>query len=117
MAAFALLMIPALERAAASVGVSNMQARIGFHSGPVTAGVLRTEKGRFQMFGDTMNCASRMESTGQPGRIQVSEAAAALLRDAHGIVLEPRGLVPIKGKGDMQTYWLLAAPRTPEGTQ
>ena len=109
-AAFALLMVPAMKRAAASLGVAGMQMRIGIHSGPITAGVLRTEKGRFQMFGDSMNTASRMESTGQPGRVQVSEATAALLRDVPGLVLEPRGMVPIKGKGDMQTFWLVAAP-------
>ena len=109
-AAFALLMVPAMKRAAASVGVTGMQMRIGIHSGPITAGVLRTEKGRFQMFGDSMNTASRMESSGQPGRVQVSEVTAALLRDVPGLVLEPRGAVAIKGKGDMQTFWLVAAP-------
>ena len=109
-AAFALLMVPAMKRAAVGVGVTGMQMRIGIHSGPITAGVLRTEKGRFQMFGDSMNTASRMESSGQPGRVQVSEATAALLRDVPGLVLEPRGMVPIKGKGDMQTFWLVAAP-------
>ena len=109
-AAFALLMVPAMKRAAASVGVTGMRMRIGIHSGPITAGVLRTEKGRFQMFGDSMNTASRMESSGQPGRVQVSDATASLLRDVPGLMLEPRGTVPIKGKGDMQTFWLVAAP-------
>lgn len=47
--------------------------------GPVTAGVLRGDKGRFQLFGDTVNTASRMESTGVPGRIQVSQSTADLL--------------------------------------
>jgi class 3 adenylate cyclase len=55
-------MVPAMKRAAASVGVTGMHMRIGIHSGPITAGVLRTEKGRFQMFGDTMNTASRVRA-------------------------------------------------------
>jgi class 3 adenylate cyclase len=53
--------------------------RIGIHSGPVTAGVLRGERARFQLFGDTMNTAARVESSSQPGRIQLSKATAELL--------------------------------------
>ncbi len=84
----------------------HLQLRVGFHCGPVTAGVLRVDKGRFQMFGDTVNFASRMESTGACGRVQVSEAAAALLADTPGVRLEPRGLVDVKGKGPVPTFWL-----------
>lgn len=53
--------------------------RIGLHSGPVTAGVLRGERARFQLFGDTMNTAARMEQTGMKNRIQVSQATAECL--------------------------------------
>ena len=56
-----------------------LQMRVGLHSGPVTAGVLRGDKGRFQLFGDTVNTASRMESNGVKGRIHVSESTAKLL--------------------------------------
>jgi class 3 adenylate cyclase len=74
------------------------------HSGPVTAGVLRGEKSRFQLFGDTMNTASRMESTGDAGKIQVSEVTARLLKaDGKGYWLTKRqGTIVIKGKGEMQ---------------
>ena len=58
---------------------SQLSIRAGIHSGPLIAGVIRAEKFRFQLFGDTMNVASRMESTGSPGRIQMSRAAASLL--------------------------------------
>lgn len=60
----------------------DLTIRIGLHSGPVTAGVLRGERARFQLFGDTMNIAARMESTGLPGRIHLSEEAAQCLNSS-----------------------------------
>ena len=73
-------------------------------SGPVTAGVLRGDRARFQLFGDTMNLASRMESTGQPGRIQVSSDTADLLKAAgKDRWVTPRNtMVFVKGKGELQ---------------
>lgn len=78
-------------------------------SGQVTAGVLRGERSRFQLFGDTLNVASRMESTGEHSRIQLSETTAQLLRKGgHGNWIIPRSdRIFVKGKGEMQTYWLL----------
>jgi class 3 adenylate cyclase len=74
--------------------------RFGMHSGPVTGGVLRGEKSRFQLFGDTVNTAARMESTGKPQRIQVSQETADLLyADGKGSWLTPRDtLVHAKGR-------------------
>ena len=75
------------------------------------AGVLRGEKGRFQLFGDTINTASRMESNGRPGMIQVSGETAELLRRAgkrHWLT-EREDKVVAKGKGEMQTYWVATA--------
>jgi class 3 adenylate cyclase len=54
----------------------DLTLRIGLHSGPVTAGVLRGERARFQLFGDTMNTAARMEQTGTKGKIQISQSTA-----------------------------------------
>ena len=87
----------------------DLAVRIGLHSGPVTAGVLRGERARFQLFGDTMNTAARMESTGERGRIQVSEETADLLIAAgkkHWL-LQRSDIVYAKGKGALKTYWLV----------
>jgi class 3 adenylate cyclase len=89
-------------------GTSELTLRIGLHSGPVTAGILLGEKSRFQLFGDTVNTASRMESTGEKNRIQVSDVTADLIKQTgKGHWLLPReNLVEAKGKGYLQTYWL-----------
>jgi class 3 adenylate cyclase len=85
-------------------GTSELSLRIGLHSGAVTAGVLRGEKSRFQLFGDTVNTASRMESTGVANKIQVSQETADLIhRAGRQYWLTPRnGTVTAKGKGEMQ---------------
>jgi hypothetical protein len=93
----------------------DLSMRFGLHSGPVTAGVLRGEKSRFQLFGDTVNTAARMESYGIVGKIQISQATADLLIEArkdHWLVAR-KEQVEAKGKGLMQTYW--AEPGGPAG--
>jgi len=87
---------------------TNLQMRVGMHSGAVTAGVLRGAKARFQLFGDTVNTAARMESNGQKGKIQVSQATADLLVAAakDKWLTAREDLVEAKGKGQMQTYWV-----------
>jgi hypothetical protein len=82
--------------------------RFGLHSGPCTAGVLRGERARFQLFGDTVNTAARMESTGLRNKIHISQETADLLQEAgkgHW-VQERTDVVVAKGKGALQTYWL-----------
>ncbi len=89
-------------------GTSDLALRVGLHSGPVTAGVLRGEKSRFQLFGDTVNTASRMESTGARGKIQVSQETGDLLMAAgksHWLKSRDEAVVA-KGKGELKTYWL-----------
>lgn len=87
---------------------ANLCFRVGLHSGSVTAGVLRGDKGRFQLFGDTMNTASRMESTGVKNKIQVSEDTADLIvQGGYQKWLTPReDMVHAKGKGTVRTFFV-----------
>jgi hypothetical protein len=82
--------------------------RIGLHSGPVTAGVLRGEKARFQLFGDSVNTAARVESSGKNNRIHASSTTADLLIQAgKGHWVKPRAdKIVAKGKGEMTTFWI-----------
>jgi class 3 adenylate cyclase len=89
-------------------GTADLAMRMGIHSGPVTAGVLRGEKSRFQLFGDTMNTAARMESAGTRKKVHMSKETADLLIAAgKGSWLEERGeSIVAKGKGQLVTFWL-----------
>ncbi|NES24231.1 MAG: response regulator [Symploca sp. SIO3E6] len=80
------------------------QIRIGIHTGPVVAGVIGTQKFIYDLWGDTVNVASRMESQGEPGKIQLTATTYKRLQDKY--LLEERGLIEVKGRGTMTTYWL-----------
>jgi adenylate cyclase len=80
------------------------QFRIGINSGPVVAGVIGRQKFQYDLWGHTVNTASRMESQGLPGKIQVTESTRALLADK--FVLDPRGEIDVKGIGPVNTYFL-----------
>ena len=79
--------------------------RIGINSGPVVAGVIGVSKFTYDLWGDTVNVAARMEATGSAGSIQVTDVTYELLKDKY--LFKKRGVIQVKGKGDMMTYWLL----------
>jgi len=78
--------------------------RIGIHTGPVVAGVIGTKKFSYDLWGEIVNVASRMESSAPAGSIQVTAETYNRVRD--GYLFQERGKIPVKGKGDMVTYLL-----------
>jgi adenylate cyclase len=92
-------------RSVDEVGHLGLGLRIGINSGPVVAGVIGRKRFLYDLWGDAVNTASRMESHGTSGRIQITRATKDLLDDA--FVFEPRGTIPVKGKGEMEVWYLV----------
>lgn len=90
---------------------NNFMLKIGINHGPILAGVIGATKPHYDIWGNTVNVSSRMESTGQPGKIQVVEACMNILK-RYGFKFEKRGLVKVKGKGELMTYYLIGKDET-----
>jgi class 3 adenylate cyclase len=113
----ALGMIDFVEERAATLDARaaprSWRIRIGLHAGPIVAGVVGSSRFAYDVWGDTVNTASRLETTSEPGRIHVSADLARRLERV--FVVERRGLIDLKGKGSSETYWLDRRRTTPEG--
>jgi adenylate cyclase len=121
LADMALDMLEAM-RSSDEVGHLGLELRIGISSGPVVAGVIGRKRFLYDLWGDAVNTASRMESHGTPGRIQVTRATWELLRDRFECVA--RGTIPVKGKGEIEAWYVTGrrgAPsphlRSPSGSE
>jgi adenylate cyclase len=95
-----------------TIGRLGLEMRIGINSGPVVAGVMGTKRFLYDLWGDAVNTASRMEEHGTPGDIQITNATYELLKDE--FVCRRRGTIEVKGKGQMET-WYLIEPRSDDG--
>jgi adenylate cyclase len=107
----ALLALDMREAAATSGGDGrpDLELRIGINSGPLIAGVIGSKRFLFDLWGDSVNTASRMEAQGTPGEIQITRETYELLRDEFDC--RPRGTIQVKGKGAMETWYLVGRRR------
>ncbi len=98
-------------RSVDEIGHLGLELRVGINSGPVVAGVIGRKRFLYDLWGDAVNTASRMESHGTSGRIQITRATKELLEDE--FVCEPRGAIQVKGKGEMEAWYLVGRRAEP----
>ncbi|MBK7947161.1 MAG: adenylate/guanylate cyclase domain-containing protein [Flavobacteriales bacterium] len=87
-------------------GLPGFEMRVGIHTGPVVAGIVGVKKFQYDIWGDTVNIASRMESSGEVGQVNISEATHALVKATLGLRFTQRGKVQAKGKGELEMYFV-----------
>lgn len=87
-------------------GLESFQMRIGIHTGPIVAGIVGVKKFAYDIWGDTVNTASRMESSGMVGKVNISETTYLQIKDNPLFSFEPRGKIKVKGKGEIEMYFV-----------
>lgn len=89
-----------------AAGLPYFEIRIGIHTGPVVAGIVGVKKFQYDIWGDTVNTASRMESSGSPGQVNISESTYELVKNEPDLAFAPRGKVQAKGKGELEMFFV-----------
>ena len=87
-------------------GLPNFEMRCGIHTGPVVAGIVGVKKFQYDIWGDTVNTASRMESAGEVGKVNISQTTYELLKNEPNFTFESRGKIEVKGKGELEMYFV-----------
>ncbi|MCT4622303.1 MAG: adenylate/guanylate cyclase domain-containing protein, partial [Schleiferiaceae bacterium] len=87
-------------------GLPHFEIRIGINTGPVVAGIVGVKKFQYDIWGDTVNTASRMESSGEPGKVNISNTTYNLLKDDSDFTFESRGKIQAKGKGEIEMWFV-----------
>lgn len=87
-------------------GEKGFEMRVGIHTGPVVAGIVGVKKFQYDVWGDTVNTASRMESNGSVGKVNISKSTYDLIKNDPQFAFEPRGKIFVKGKNEMEMWFV-----------